>query len=134
DREFARTVGKSPTVWDALLYALLGVGISVGVMTAGPMVVFGFLVLPALAALRVTSHLTATFLLAAAIGTVCALGGFEISYRADLPAGPVYVLLAAGIWLVVRGRAPLRRPRPAAGAAPARGALAARPPRGSPPV
>ncbi|HTO05703.1 MAG TPA: iron chelate uptake ABC transporter family permease subunit [Myxococcota bacterium] len=111
DREFARTVGKSPTRWDALLYALLGVGISVGVMTAGPMVVFGFLVLPALAALRVTSRLAATFALAAAIGSVCALGGFEISYRADLPAGPVYVLLAAAIWLAISGVARLRRRR-----------------------
>lgn len=116
DREFARTVGMSATGWDALLYALLGVGISVGVMTAGPMVVFGFLVLPALSALRVTSHLTATFALAAAIATVCALGGFEISYRADLPAGPVYVLLAAAIWLAIGGLARLRRRRAVAGA------------------
>jgi zinc/manganese transport system permease protein len=127
DREFARTVGKSPTRWDALLYALLGVGISVGVMTAGPMVVFGFLVLPALAALRVTSHLTATFALAAAIGTVCALGGFEISYRADLPAGPVYVLLAAAIWLAIGGLARLRRRRAVAGALAALLALLALP-------
>jgi ABC-type Mn2+/Zn2+ transport system permease subunit len=123
DREFARTVGKSPTRWDALLYALLGVGISVGVMTAGPMVVFGFLVLPALAALRVTSHLAATFALAAAIGTACALGGFEISYRADLPAGPVYVLLAAAIWLLVVGLARLRRRRAVAAAAAALAAV-----------
>lgn len=108
DAEFARTLGRSPARWDALLYALLGVGISVGVMTAGPMVVFGFLVLPALAALRVTSHLGATFLVAAAIGTLCSFGGFEIAYRADLPAGPVYVLLAAAVWLGITLAARLR--------------------------
>ncbi|HTO55080.1 MAG TPA: metal ABC transporter permease, partial [Myxococcota bacterium] len=89
DAEFARTIGRNPARYDALLYLLLGVGISVGVMTAGPMVVFGFLVLPALAALRVTSHLGATFAVAAAIATLSSLGGFEIAYRADLPAGPV---------------------------------------------
>jgi ABC transporter family protein len=85
-------------------------------MTAGPMVVFGFLVLPALAALRLTTHLAATFLVAAAIGTVCSLGGFQIAYHADLPAGPVYVLLAAAVWLVAAGGARLRR-RLALGAA-----------------
>ena len=109
DAEFARTIGKDPARWDALLYFLLGVGISVGVMTAGPMVVFGFLVLPALAALRLTTHLFATFLVAAAIGTACSLGGFQIAYRADLPAGPVYVLLAAAVWLAASASARLRR-------------------------
>lgn len=100
DAEFARTIGRDPARWDSLLYLLLGVTISVGVMTAGPMVVFAFLVLPGLAALRLTSHLALTFALAAAIATACSLGGFALSYRADLPAGPVYVLLAAAVWVV----------------------------------
>ena len=109
DAEFARTIGRNPARYDALLYLLLGVGISVGVMTAGPMVVFGFLVLPALAALRLTSHLAVTFLVAAGIATLCSLGGFEVSYRADLPAGPVYVLLAAAVWVVAGATARARR-------------------------
>jgi len=109
DAEFARTIGRSPARYDALLYLLLGVGISVGVMTAGPMVVFGFLVLPALAALRLTTHLAVTFLVAAGIATACSLGGFAISYRADLPAGPVYVLLAAGVWVLAGATARARR-------------------------
>ena len=99
DPEFARTIGRDPRRWDALLYALLGVAISVGVMTAGPMVVFAFLVLPALAALRLGGGLAATFAIAAGVASVCSLGGFEVAYRADLPAGPVYVLLAAACWL-----------------------------------
>ena len=109
DAEFARTIGRNPARWDALLYFLLGVGISVGVMTAGPMVVFGFLVLPALAALRLTSHLAMTFLVAAGIATLCSLGGFAVSYHADLPAGPVYVLLAAVVWLIAGATARARR-------------------------
>jgi ABC-type Mn2+/Zn2+ transport system permease subunit len=109
DAEFARTIGRSPARYDALLYFLLGVGISIGVMTAGPMVVFAFLVLPALAALRLTTHLATTFLVAAGIATLCSLGGFEVSYRADLPAGPVYVLLAAGVWLIAGASARARR-------------------------
>jgi ABC-type Mn2+/Zn2+ transport system permease subunit len=109
DAEFARTVGRNPAGYDFLLYLLLGIGISVGVMTAGPMVVFGFLVLPPLAALRLTTHLAATFLAAAAIATACSIGGFALSYHADLPAGPVYVLLAAGVWLLAAVTARARR-------------------------
>lgn len=101
DPEFARTIGRDPVRYDLVLYLLLGAAISIGVMTAGPMVVFAFLVLPALAALRLGLSMAMTFAAAAAIATVSSVGGFALSYRADLPAGPVYVMLAAAIWLAV---------------------------------
>ena len=101
DAEFARTIGRDPLRYDLLLYLLLGAAISVGVMTAGPMVVFAFLVLPALAALRLGFTMPLTFAVSVAIATVSSVGGFALSYRADLPAGPVYVMVAAAIWLVV---------------------------------
>jgi ABC-type Mn2+/Zn2+ transport system permease subunit len=101
DPEFARTIGREPLRWDLVLYLLLGAAISIGVMTAGPMVVFAFLVLPALAALRLGLSLLLTFAVAAAIATVSSFGGFALAYHADLPAGPVYVGVAAGIWLGV---------------------------------
>jgi zinc transport system permease protein len=63
------------------------------------MVVFAFLVLPALTALRLGRSMLATFGVAAGVALVCSLGGFALSYRADLPTGPVYVLLAAAVWL-----------------------------------
>jgi ABC-type Mn2+/Zn2+ transport system permease subunit len=101
DPEFARTIGRDPMRWDLVLYLLLGAAISIGVMTAGPLVVFAFLVLPALTALRLGRSMRTTFAVAAAIATLSSLGGFALSYHADLPAGPVYVMIAAGIWLAV---------------------------------
>jgi ABC-type Mn2+/Zn2+ transport system permease subunit len=101
DPEFARTIGRDPLRYDLVLYLLLGATISIGVMTAGPMVVFAFLVLPALAALRLGRSMLMTFGVAAGIATVSSIGGFALSYRADLPTGPVYVLVAAAIWLLV---------------------------------
>lgn len=98
DPEFARTLGRNPTRVDLLLYLLLGSGIALGVMTAGPLVVFGFLVLPALTALRVASGLGAAFAISAAIAVLSTVAGFELSYRADLPSGPVCVALAAACW------------------------------------
>jgi len=109
DPEFARTIGREPVRYDLVLYGLLGAAISIGVMTAGPMVVFAFLVLPALTALRLGVSLALTIAVAVAIATVASLGGFAIAYRADLPAGPVYVLVAAAIWLGASAAQRLRR-------------------------
>jgi ABC-type Mn2+/Zn2+ transport system permease subunit len=98
DPEFARTIGRDPFRYDLLLYFLLGGGIAVGVMTAGPLVVFGFLVLPALVALRVAPGLGSAFVISALVAVLSFLGGFVLSYRADLPAGPVCVAVAAACW------------------------------------
>jgi ABC-type Mn2+/Zn2+ transport system permease subunit len=98
DPEFARTLGRDPVRYDALLYLLLGAGIALGVMTAGPLLVFGFLVLPALTALRVAPGLASAFVLSAAVAAFSFLAGFDLSYRADLPAGPVCVGVAALCW------------------------------------
>ena len=50
DRDLAVVFGKHVGLWDSLLYLMIGVTISLGVMTAGPMVTFGFLVIPPLTA------------------------------------------------------------------------------------
>lgn len=109
DPEFARTVGRDPSRADALLFGLLGGTIALGVMDAGPLVVFGFLVLPALAALRVAPGLGAAMAIAAAIGAFSSVGGFALAYRVDLPTGPTSVALAAGCWLAVSAGARLLR-------------------------
>jgi zinc transport system permease protein len=98
DPEFSRTLGREPVRYDLLLYLLIGGGIALGVMMAGPLVVFGFLVLPALAALRVAPGLVAAFCLSAGVAAFSFLGGFWIAYRADLPAGPTCVAVAAACW------------------------------------
>ena len=113
DPEFARSLGRDPLRFDLLLHALLGAVIALGVMTAGPLVVFGFLVLPPLAALRAAPGLVAAFALSLAFAALAFLGGFYGAWRADLPAGPVCVALAAallvcGIAFALRRRARLR--------------------------
>jgi ABC-type Mn2+/Zn2+ transport system permease subunit len=109
DPEFARTLGRDPVRYDLLLHALIGGGIALGVMTAGPLVVFGFLVLPALTALRVAPGLGSAFAISAAAAALSFLGGFELSYRADLPAGPACVVVAAALWAASGAVVRLRR-------------------------
>ena len=114
DRDLAIVFGKRVALWDGLLYLLIGTTISIGVMTAGPMVTFGFLVVPPLTARLLTRRMLSFSLAAAAIGAASAFLGFYAAYRLDVPLGPAQVavaslalLLASGgrkLQLIARGR------------------------------
>src|SRR5262245_29583703 len=101
DRDMAVVLGKRAALWDTLLYLLIGVTISFGVMTAGPLVTFGFLVVPPLTARLVTRHMVAFSVVAAVLGAGTAFAGFSIAYRFDLPLGPTDVALAIVVLLLV---------------------------------
>src|SRR5439155_11799532 len=103
DRDLAVVFGKAAGLWDMVLYLVCGVTISFGVMTAGPLVTFGFLVAPPLTARLITRHMMTFSLLAAALGAVTAFVGFYLAYRFDLPLGPTDVALAIVVLLLVAG-------------------------------
>ena len=95
DRDLAVVFRKRVAVWDLLLYLAIGVTISLGVMTAGPLVTFGFLVVPPLTARLVTRRMLSFSLASASIGGVTAFAGFYCAYRFDLPLGPAEVAVAS---------------------------------------
>ena len=101
DRDLAIVFGKRAGLWDTLLYLVSGVAISFGVMTAGPIVTFGFLVIPPLTARLVTRHMLAFSLASSAIGGLTSFAGFYCAYRFDLPLGPAEVALASLVLAVV---------------------------------
>ena len=108
DRDLAVVFGKRAALWDALLYLLIGVIISFGVLTAGPMATFGFLVVPPVT-MRLVARRMITFSLgSAAMGAVTAFAGFYCAYRYDLPLGPAEVGLASIVLGVVAAVAGLR--------------------------
>jgi ABC-type Mn2+/Zn2+ transport system permease subunit len=93
DRDMAVSLKKRAGAWDALLFLLIGLAISMAVLSVGPLVSFGFLLIPPL-----TAHLLARTMrqfcwLASGIGGLSALAGFYIAYRWDLPVGPTDVAL-----------------------------------------
>jgi ABC-type Mn2+/Zn2+ transport system permease subunit len=108
DRDLAIVFGKRVALWDGLLYLTIGATISLGVMTAGPLVTFGFLVVPPLTARIVTRRMLTFSLVAAAIGGAAAFGGFYCAYRIDLPLGPAEVALASLGLLVIGGASLVR--------------------------
>ena len=91
DRDMAVTLGRSVLFWDGLLYLLIGVTISLGVMTVGPLVIFGLLVVPPMIALSWARGMKSLSVAASAAGGVSSFAGFYLSYRFDLPLGPLIV-------------------------------------------
>jgi ABC-type Mn2+/Zn2+ transport system permease subunit len=100
DPEMAITLGRSVTFWQVVLFAIVGISISFGVMTVGPMVVFGLLLLPPLAAYRVVRGVLPLCAASSALGFASAFVGFYLSFRYDLPLGPTDIMVAAS-WLVL---------------------------------
>jgi ABC-type Mn2+/Zn2+ transport system permease subunit len=101
DRDLAVVFGKHAGLWDLLLYLMIGLVISFGVMTAGPMATFGFLVVPAVT-MRLVARRMLTFSLGSAgLGAATAFVGFYCAYRFDLPLGPSEVGVASLVLLVV---------------------------------
>lgn len=117
DRDMAVSLRKNVLGWDALLFLLIGLTISMSVLSVGPLVTFGFLLLPALTAHLLAGTMRQFAVMASAIGGVVALAGFLASYKWDLPAGPtdvallgfVYTMAFVGRHLIVRWRAPQSR-------------------------
>jgi ABC-type Mn2+/Zn2+ transport system permease subunit len=64
-------------------------------MFAGPLVTFGFLVVPPLTARLITHRMLTFSLLAAGLGAAAAFIGFYCAYRFDMPLGPAEVAIAS---------------------------------------
>jgi ABC-type Mn2+/Zn2+ transport system permease subunit len=106
DRDMAVTLHKRVLFWDAFLFSLIGVTISVSVMSVGPLVTFGFLLIPPLIAYPFARTTGQFFWFSSVVGGLCALIGFAVAYRADLPVGPTDLALLGAIHLLaVGGRA-----------------------------
>jgi ABC-type Mn2+/Zn2+ transport system permease subunit len=93
DREMAITLKKKVVFWDALLFLLIGLAISMAVLSVGPLVAFGFLLIPPLIAHMFARNMRQFALIASGIGGLGAFAGFCIAYRLDFPVGPTDVAL-----------------------------------------
>lgn len=98
DRDMAITLRKNVLFWDTYLFLLIGLALSVSVLTVGPMVTFGFLMLPALTAHLFAGNMRQFAVLASAIGGASAFIGFFLAYRWDYPVGPTDVALLGVVY------------------------------------
>jgi zinc transport system permease protein len=95
DAEMAQTLGYRVRLWDVLLYATIGVGLSFAVRTVGMIPAFGFLAIPSSAALllvrRVSHALPVAIFFAVAGGAL----GYYVAFTSAWPTGASIVACSA---------------------------------------
>ena len=100
DPETARASGYRVPWWDLVFFVMLGVVISLAIRLAGTLLVFAFLVLPAVTALLLSRHLGRIYAVAIGAAAIASVGGLYASLRFDLPSGPAIVAVLCGIFLL----------------------------------
>jgi ABC-type Mn2+/Zn2+ transport system permease subunit len=105
DAETARTQGYSARTWDIAFYLLAGVIIAFATHMVGDLFVFGFLVIPPVAALLVAKRVRTIFIISVLIGVLCPPVGLYLAFLWDFPSSPSIVGVAvvfAGIAYLLR--------------------------------
>jgi zinc/manganese transport system permease protein len=112
--EEAYKKGLAVRGWDFLFYLTFGFVITFSTRVAGVLLVFVFLVAPAIMAFLITNRIRLQLLIGWAMGTVVTVVGLYLSYLIDLPSGPSVVAFY-GLALIVGATALylLRSPRKA---------------------
>lgn len=112
DPERAYREGISVRWWDFLFYLSFGLVITLAVETAGVLMVFAYLVAPAIIALASRDTWPARLVTAWIVGLVASALGLAASYRWDLPSGPA-IVCSLGLLLVLFWFSRAVRARPA---------------------
>ncbi|RSS38140.1 metal ABC transporter permease [Streptomyces sp. WAC08241] len=113
DRELAQCSGVPVRALTAALLVLVAVAVAGAVKLTGALLVDALTLLPALAARRLGGSLKSITLWAIGIGVAVNLTGFLLALWLDWPPGPVLVLTAGAVVLVVHvasGRSGLSGP------------------------
>ena len=106
----AEVQGMPVRALNAFLFLSVGLAVALCTRALGALPVFAFSVLPAMAALALTARIGAVFVLALVLGAVSGVGGYVVSFGADLPVGAtqtatgVALLTAALAWRFARSR------------------------------
>jgi len=113
DEEAARLRGVPVRLYRVLLLTMAALAVVVLLSLVGIVLVIALLTLPPLIARRLVRSLAATMTTAVLVALLISEGGLLLSYRLDLPSGPVMVLFGALLLglaqLLPRRAAPARR-------------------------
>ena len=101
--------------WDFLFYASFGVVVTSSVRIAGVLLVFSYLIVPALAGIILGTHVGPRLLIGWAFGTAVSMIAMVASAALDLPTGAT-VVCAFGLSLLILGVVVRLRPRRISGA------------------
>ena len=108
DAARAESAGISVARWDLLFYLSLAWVVTSSVQTAGVLLIFSFLIVPAVCGLLLSGDFTQSLFLGWAVGAAVSLVGSVLSYILDLPTGATIVCVFGFTLLAI---ATLRRGR-----------------------
>ena len=98
----AETEGWNVRWWDFLFYASFGLVITSSVSIAGVLLVFSFLVIPAVIGMMFSQSIGGRLGIAWAAGTLVSMVGLTLSFQYDFPSGPA-VVCTFGLALTLAG-------------------------------
>jgi ABC-type Mn2+/Zn2+ transport system permease subunit len=102
DPDYASVAGLAVGGWTIAATLVNGTVIGITVATAGPLVAFGFLVLPVLTAGALANSLRSNLWLSMLAGLLVSLAGFGLSYHYDYPLGDTVVATGCVVLLLAR--------------------------------
>ena len=102
----AEKSGLAVRWWDFLFYALFGLAVTSFVQIGGVLLVFSYLIVPAVCANLLVTRVAALLVLGWCIATVSGVAGLYAAYRFDLPTGAA-IICVLGAMLVLSGLATL---------------------------
>lgn len=117
DPSGARARGRKIFLWDFLFYATFGLVVTLAVQIAGVLLVFGFLVIPAVAGLMTSTRTGVALSVGWGFAVVASVLGLLGSVAWDLPAAPSILVTLTLMLLVLGGALALWRRGRARGAA-----------------
>ena len=108
DSDLARINGVPVRRVNLLLAIVTGATITMSMRVVGVLLIGALIVVPVLIALRLSSGLTRTVMVASAVGVVVSLAGVLISFYADIAPGGSVVLTGIGLLIIVETGAYIR--------------------------
>jgi zinc transport system permease protein len=94
DAETASTQGFNSGLWEMAFYLIAAVVISTATHMVGDIFVFGYLVIPPVAAMLFARKVRAIVILSVLIGALSPVIGLLLAFRLDLPSSPTIVAVA----------------------------------------
>jgi len=109
DRDGAYAKGLRVRWWDFLFYAAFGLVVTSFVRIAGVLLVFSYLIVPAVCGINLAGSLSRRLLIGWLIALIGGVGGLFFSFWWDLPSGAAIVCTFGALLIVVSLGALLRR-------------------------
>ncbi len=102
DPDYASVAGLAVGGWTVAATVVNGTVVGITVATAGPLVAFGFLVLPVLTAGAFATSLRGNLWLSMLAGLIVSLAGFWLAYHYDFPLGDSVVATGCVVLVIAR--------------------------------